>query len=143
MSDIAKVTEEGWELKDVDYVINALEDLGGSIEKHSIEVKSAAGGVEKAMSGMSEGVSKALKNLAKEDTSDATVKKITSIISLSLDAFHMKQSGLVKNITASNRDLTKTAKEIIDILGKPKKFEHEVERNKIGLISKIISTEIK
>jgi len=143
VSKIKKLSEAGWELKDVDYVIAALEDLGGNIEKHSEEIKSAAAGVEKAMGSLSGGVGKALKKLIRKDNSEDTVKKIASIVSLSLKMLGKQQGSLIGEINLSNAELQKLVREIITAMDKPRKFRFEVSRNTTGLISEITMAEVK
>ena len=143
MSKLEKLSEEGWELKDVDYVMAALEDLGKSIETHSGEIKSAGAGVEKAVESLTGGVGQALQKLVRKDNSEDTIKKISSIISLSLEIFEKRQRSLVGKITLSNSELNKLAKEIIEAMNRPREFKFEVSRNAVGLISEITAKEVK
>jgi len=143
VSKIEKLSEDGWELKDVDYVINALENLGENIERHSEEITRIGSAVEKAVESLTGGVGQALQKLVRKDNSEDTIKKISSIISLSLEVFEKKQSNLVGEITLSNAELQKLAKEIIVAMNKPREFKFEVSRNAMGLISEINAIEVK
>jgi len=89
------------------------------------------------------GVGQALQKLVRKDNSEDIIKKISSIISLSLEVFEKKQSNLVGEITLSNAELQKLAKEIIVAMNKPREFKFEVSRNAMGLISEINAIEVK
>ena len=142
--DIKKLTDEGWELKDVDYLIQSIEDLGKNIEQHSGQVKNAGESVEKAVADMSGKLVKSLQKLSNEKGGSDSAAKAAKIVGLSLDVFSKKQEGIVKQFSKTNAEIKELAKEVVKILNKPKRFKIHVKRNAAsGLISEITASEVE